>query len=120
MSQVEDMLRRARGGLTAAEQISLYPTISRCPLLTSSSVSQSDRLRLQYNLQYDTALAYISEGYARGFAHFIHYAEQLLVRVQGVAGAANTDGEPAQQVEGGKEGRVSSALAAAWHWLPPA
>lgn len=85
--QLEEMLRAARLGLTAAEQIELYPHVLRSPSLAGNSAAASAAT-------YDAALAYVSEGFALRMPHLVAKAEKLLQKVE--AHAAREPG--AQQV----------------------
>lgn len=57
-AQVEDMLTRARSGLTAREQIDLYGDMRRSAAVCASST-------LSASVDYDTALAYLAEGFTK-------------------------------------------------------
>lgn len=67
--QVDDMLLKARAQLSAADQLSLLPDLKSSPALQSPTAAAA--------VAYDTALAYVAEGYTRQLPHYIHTAVEL-------------------------------------------
>ncbi len=86
VAQVEELVRSCRSALTAAEQLRLQPRLQACPALAGRPAAAAA-------VAYDTALAFVAEGFARGWPHYVHCADAMFqVSPEDVCGGENPEG----------------------------